>query len=435
MEERKELILRKSKELVGLLEKNRIFGGTKGSIAIAKGNKEGLWWTGGFIGDKDQKFVDHPTIKDFVGVLFRTFENDEIKEYFNPPDELDLTHDDDFPKNQGFWKKAPAEKLEEEEFEMNPQEFDISGVSSTNEMRKWDARRLSKYLLKESETYDALYACLLAQLKNVKSERAKEAAERLHKLMRSTTSTEEEEEEERPRKRSPSPKKRSPSPQRKPSKPIVMEEEEEEETVRAKSPPRGSPPKGSSTPPDIKDLKELINDYNEAVDNDDEKLAKRLRAAIKAAAEDLKIDKPTLKKYGFLGFGKFSRKSNRRAMGRATRRSRKRNSKKRGSKVRRGSILKRLGVVRRTSKIRRKYFKDAKSIKKNRKHRVSSRKASGRRGRKISRKLSRKLNRFGSSIYGLQSGPIYSGVYPMSLKVRGSLPNLDNVQRDFQLGE
>jgi hypothetical protein len=35
----------------------------------------------------------------------------------------------------------------------------------------------------------------------------------------------------------------------------------------------------------------------------------------------------------------------------------------------------------------------------------------------------------------MQSGPIYSGVYPMTLKVNETLPNLNNVTRSYSLNE
>ena len=43
-------------------------------------------------------------------------------------------------------------------------ESDFTSVASTSTLRTWDARKISKFLLSESENYDSLFACILSQL-------------------------------------------------------------------------------------------------------------------------------------------------------------------------------------------------------------------------------------------------------------------------------
>jgi hypothetical protein len=261
-------------------------------------------------------------------------------------------------------------------------------------------------------------------LESVPGDRAKHIAEQLRNLMKSTSGA-----------------KTSPKSPKSPK--VVHTEEEVPKRPRSASPKRSLSPKGEASPKSPspnskvaaleKKMEELELKMNNAKNEDAKKGFKKLYD--KAAQEyEAALEK--------LGFGRISRKSNRRPMRTRGKIINRRSSKRRSSKK------KRLGALRRTSRGRRKYFEDLKSLKKTRLRRVSrrkvGRKASGRRkasrgsrGRKAShgRKGSK---RFGS-IYGLQggldSGPVYSGVYPMTLNVKGSLPNLDNVQRTFNLNE
>ena len=423
-------------ELLSLLKQNvkDIVQSLKDKGIYGKDTKaEGEWWIAAAQGGETHKFVDRTApIEHYIGVIFFTKEDGNIEKHFNPPHELNLEHDSSQKKTQGFWVKKTAEKFEEDSHDRTAPEYDFTSVASTNELRSWDARKIAKFLLSESESYDALYACILSQLESVPGDRARQIAEQLRNLMKSTAGAktspgkkkkvvETEEGAKSPRRspsprRPPSPKAKSPSPKAKPKTPS----------------PRS--PKGDLSPGALERREELaklqkrLAAYNKGLDKpgaDKEKITaaiKKLMKDIAAVEEDIET----------LGFGRISRKSNRRASKTKGKVSRRRSSKK-----------KRLGLLRRTSKGHRKYFEDLKSLKKTRLRRVSRRKvgrvrkASG--GRKVSgRKGGRKVRRasrgrkgskrFGSTIYGLQggldSGTVYSGVYPISLNMQETLPNL-----------
>jgi hypothetical protein len=124
-------------------------------ISLLKGAKpklfekdaEGKWWIKAAQGADTYKFVDHTPIDNYVGIVFLTKEGGTVEQHFNPPDEINLMHDSNFPKNQGFWVKRPAEEFEGETHERNPTEYDFTSVASTNDLRSWDARKIAKFLL------------------------------------------------------------------------------------------------------------------------------------------------------------------------------------------------------------------------------------------------------------------------------------------------
>ncbi len=61
-------------------------------------------------------------------------------------------------------------------------------------------------------------------------------------------------------------------------------------------------------------------------------------------------------------------------------------------------------------------------------------KISKRSKKKYSKKHKKSHKRNFGSMYGLQGSDMhYSGVYPMSMKYKGEMPNLYNVKRDYHV--
>lgn len=391
-------ILSKTRILIGYLKDAGLFGGEPGQWkAVAKPNPGRV------------EFVDHAPVEDFTGSVFRLYDEDGGQsDYFEPPAELGLEHDDSKGKNKGFWKKFVPKEIKAVRTLV---ETGISAPKSSSELRSWDSRKISKYLLGEAENYEALYACIIAQLENVPTAEAQTAIEQLTALMETTTEPL--------------------SKTGKTGKVLKVEEGIEEISrgmeglgvsgkkpsppkpkAKVPSPPKPKTPPKAVSPPkkDLAKLEKLIATYQSKL------AAKQPTAAIADAisrlAKELGVSDDELgDKYDFYGFGRSRLKPYRR-------------------KSRRRSTKKAKMMTRRTSKAKRKVRTSGKSLKKSGKR--TSRRKSG-------RKLSKLKKSFGSSIYGLQggmqSGPVYSGVYPMTLKVSESLPNLNNVTRSYALNE
>jgi hypothetical protein len=383
-------ILSKTKNLIVLMKAAGIFGG-----------EPGQWKAVAIQEPKSKDFADVGTIDEFKGTAFRLFGDEaSTSDYFEPPSELGLEHDDAYGKEEGFWKKFVPKEIKAVRGLV---ETGISAPKTSSELKSWDSRKISKYLLGEAENYEALYACIISQLENVPTEEARNAIEQLNALMETTTepvprtgkSLDQDDEEEISRAMEslsmkkkkaaspPKPKVKTPSPK-----------------VKAKTP---SPPKR-----DLAKLEKLIATYHQKVEAGQP--TKAVADAIARLAKELGVTDDELAERDFYGFGRSSLQPNRR-------RSRRRSAKKTKK------------MARRTSKAKRKVRTSGQSLKKN-KRRTSKHKT---------KKVSKFKKSFGSTIYGLQggmqNGPIYKGVYPMTLKVNETLPNLNNVKRTYALNE
>ena len=371
-------------------------------LSVGAGN--GQWRTGFRPDPVTIVFGDVGEVDDFTGVFFAQTENGKLISYFNPPDELGLEHDDRHGKHEGYWKKFVPKEIKAVRTLVEP---GISAPKSSSELRTWDSRKISKYLLGEAENYEALYACIIAQLENVPTAEAQTAIEQLTALMETTTTEE------------PGHKTKMLQVEEDPDK---LARGMEGLTVSKKKTP--SPPKPKATSPKAtaggsEKMKKLISMYNKKVEElanqdastkDIEVKTKPIAVAIKRLADELGYDDDfMMENYEYLGFGRTRLKPYRR-------KSRRSNKKP-----------KTMTMTRRTSGVKRKVRTSGRSLKKN-KRRTSR--------RKTSKKIKKS---FGSSIYGLQggmqNGPVYSGVYPMTLKVNESLPNLNNVKRTYALNE
>jgi hypothetical protein len=345
---------------------------------------------------KTRNFVDKGTIDDFYGTYFRLYGEDGTENnYFNPPSEIGLEHDNLHGSTNGFWKKYVPREIKAVRTLV---ETGIAAPKSSSELRSWDARKISKYLLGESENYEALYACIIAQLENVHTDDARNAIEQLSTLLETTTE----------------PVSRT--------KALHIDEDEEEisrgfESMNIKPKARAASPKTKATSPKTKaaspktgtneKMDKLIEKYRAKLSNKESTAS--VADAIKRLAEELGLDSDFMEEqYDFYGFGRSRLKPFRRT-------SRRRSNKKTKT------------LIHRTSKAKRKVRTSGGSLKKN-KRRTSK--------RKTTKKLTKS---FGSSIYGLQggmqNGPLYAGVYPMTLKVNETLPNLNNVKRTYTLNE
>lgn len=339
-------------------------------------------------------FTDEGTINNFVGVFFKNSNGD----YYNLPPELENSfnmrrHDD------GTISVNPVQVFREPEHQQAnvPMRHGMQAPASIEEMRNWDTRRISNYLLNETENYQALYACIIAQLRNDDSPAANTAIQQLSALMNTESGIEHRHEgldtkfaemdlsEKRGRG---SPKKGSP-------------------TSTRKRPTESRMSQPSATSSEEK-LRRLIDMYTEALNKKDERTVMALTDSINRLGNQLGIDFSTEgMKWGYFGFGRSSLQPNRR--------------RRRGSKLagRRMSRLRRRRVARRMSM----------SVAKRGVRRVA---------RRTSRRVARRTSRrgFGSTIYGLQGGgSSYNGVNPMSFKVSETLPNLNNVVRTYKLNE
>jgi len=355
-----------------------------------------------------KSFEDHATVDNFYGVIFK---RDNLN-HFYPPSGSGLVHDDRYPKNAGFWKedsvvmRATTRTLVE---------HGRTAPKSSDELRGWSSAELARILL-EGANLAEIIACLSSQLYNVKDEQAQDALRQLTNLMETTS-----EHVERPAKGSKSksaeesleesfqglsvqtPKKMSPK--AKPKSP-------------PKSPPRAkSPPKSSGNPNSNSakeaELVKLMARYNKMVQ--EKKSTQNIADSIKRLAAELGHDDDYMAdKHDFYGFGRSGLKPLRRRMSR------------------RLSFKRTKMLLRRTSGHKKRRPSRRRSLKKMMKR--TSKKKSGKPSRPTKFKKS-----FGSSIYGLQgglqSGPVYSGVYPMTLRVNESFPNLNNVKRTYALNE
>ncbi len=394
-----ESLNKRALELIALMKTN----------GLPTGKKEGQWRAGGRPEPTVMNFEDIGEVDDFTGVFFVQTINGEPVNFFNPPEELGLEHDDSYGEHEGYWKKFVPREIKAARTLI---ETGISAPKSSAELRSWDSRKISKYLLGEAENYEALYVCIIPQLENVGTPEARIAIDQLTELMETKTD--------------PVPRKHAK---------VLKQDDEEEDVISQgmermsvkKSPPKPktkvpSPkkpsPKKPSSPPkkDLAKFEKLITVYKKKLE--DKQPTATVADSISRLAKELGIDDDELgDKYDFYGFGRSRLQPNRR---KSRRRS---NRKVKTMKMKMTMIKRRMSGVKR--KVRR---TSGKSLKKS-KRRTSK--------RKISKKLLKKC--FGSAIYGLQggmqSGPIYQGVYPMTLKVNETLPNLNNVKRTYLLNE
>lgn len=135
-------------------------------------------------------------------------------------------------------------------------------------------------------------------------------------------------------------------------------------------------------------------------------------------------------------FGEHSVQFNRRTSRKKATKFSKPKMRKRQNKLRSNCKKKKLSKKRHSAKKLSKKRHSAKKLSKKR-HSVkkcsmkkrSIKKRSKKRHSLKHKKKSRSFRKFGG--YGLQNGPSYSGVYPMSLKVIGTMPNLNNIKRSY----
>lgn len=381
-------ILSKTKDIIALMKSAKIFGG-----------EPGQWKAVAITESKSKDFVDVGTIDAFTGTFFRLFgEGNSTSDYFEPPSELGLERDNSYGEEMGFWKKYVPKEIKAVRTLV---ETGISAPKSSSELRSWDSRKISKYLLGEADNYEALYACIIQQLENVPTDEARNAIEQLTALIETTTEPvskstkvlkvdDEEEISRRMEKmavtKKPSPKKPSP---KKPS-------------PKAKSPPKAADK--------LAKLEKLLATFKQKAEKKESTVS--IANTITRLAEELGFDEDYMgDNYDFYGFGRSRLQPNRRQ-------SRRRSNKKMKT------------LIHRTSKMKRKVRKSGRSLKKNK--RRTSRQKTGKKPSKFKKS-------FGSSIYGLQggmqNGPVYAGVYPITLKVNETLPNLNNVKRTYSLNE
>ena len=358
-----ELLKREAKDLLGMMKNN----------GIVVGKEENEWRTGFRAEPVTVNFLDKGTVDNFTGVLFAKTINGETVYFFNPPEEItsQLVHDDRHAKNEGYWVKYVPREITASRTLV---ETGISAPKSSSELRNWDSRRLSKYIISEAENYETVLVCIISQLENVGTVEAKTAINQLTELLLTVTGEKMVVEDDgddgdisekmqglkvSPRaKNTPHPSKRNTPPPPPPP--------------RAASPPRAAPPNGSEK------MDKLIAKYKQRIEEKGD--TGTIADAIKRLAKELSFDSDYMEEnYDFYGFGRSRLQSNRR---------RKRMSRKRMS---------------------RKKYRNSTS--------------------------SRSRKSFGSLIYGLQSGPKYQGVYPMHLKVNETFPNLNNVKRSYSLNE
>ena len=369
-----ETLKKNALDMIRLLKENGIAGKGEGQ------------WRAGFKADPTtMNFEDKGEVDNFTGVFFVQVNNGEDDNFFEPPSELGLEHDDSHGKLKGYWKTFVPQEIKAVRTLV---ETGISAPKSSSELRSWDSRKISKYLLGEADSYEALYACLISQLENVSTPEAQNAIEQLTALMETTTVPV--------------------------SKKVLHVKDPEDELVRkmealSVSPKRRSPspkrhsPKGS--PKADEKMNKLIDKYKKKLSAKEDTAT--IADAIKRLAKELNLNSDYMEEtYDFYGFGQSRLKPFRRMS-------------KRNKKFKM--------TTRRTSRFKRKIRRSGRSLKKNRR-----RTSKGKTNTKMRKN-------FGSSIYGLQgglqNGPIYSGVYPMTLKVNETLPNLNNVKRTYALNE
>jgi hypothetical protein len=357
------------------------------------GKGEGQWRAIPISEPESENFEDEGQMNDFTGVLFMQGSD----KFYNAPEELGVERN-----SNGTWSKFVAPEIRAAKGIRTDIETGISAPKSSSELRSWDSRKISKYLLGEAENYEALYACIIAQLENVPTDEARNSIEQLHALMETIT-----------------------EPVSKTKKVLEVQDEEEElskamekmtvtkkKVASPKAKPKSPSPKKPVSPPkkDLAKLEKLIATYKKKLE--EKQPTASVADAIARLAKELGVSDDDLgDNYDFYGFGRSRLQANRR-------------------KSRRRSTKKVKKMTHRTSKAKRKVRTSGRSMKRN-KRRTSK--------QKTGKKLSKFKKSFGSAIYGLQggmqNGPIYSGVYPMTLKVNSALPNLNNVKRSFSLNE
>ena len=334
---------------------------------------------------KDRIFNDKGTIKNFKGAIFVLDSDDTKIMNFNPPPEIEdlVKKDSSYESKDGIWiiLKALSPSKSSPSFETVSTKRNLieegggDTLQTSSQLEQMSIRKLVEHLLNEAESFDALYGCLLAEMsKYPETEETKLASMELKNILE----TIEEDEESPKRSSSKTSPKTSPktSSKRSPSPKQYIRDEIEETEQR------------------------IIKLKNQKKKLTDQTTIKKINSEIKELNDEL--DELREK----LGFGHVSRKSNRKTFAR--------------------SRMSRRRKLPRTSRSRRNVTKHGRSLKK----KTCKRK---------SLKTGLKKRLFGSTIYGLQgglqNGPIYPGVYPMSLNMKESYPNLFNVKRTYKLNE
>ena len=290
-------------------------------------------------------------------------------------------------------------------------DYDFTSVTSTSELRDWDPRKISKYLLNESPSYEALLACIITQLDRVGGEEAKTASQQLYTLMKTTTDEAPKSPRISPRKNKTTPiKTKSPSPK------LISRSKSKSPSPKLKSPglSKTTTMSPSSMEKELERIAETISSNEEKLKTTTNNVARNI--ILKRIKE---LEEKQNELFNKLGFGRTRLQSNRRHN--RVRKISKRVSLKKISRRRtpRKRTSRKRAFKRRTSKV----------------SKLQRKKKTSRARAKLLRRKSKKSKKFGSVIYGLQDGPAYTGVYPMTLDVIGTPPNLFNVKRTFSLGE
>jgi len=370
---------------------------------------------------EQQIFKDIGKITNYYGIVFKKIvgiENDkEIYEnYFRPPNEINVEHDDTYDTHVGIWK-AQAQEPAHIVRPRAQQEHRAAGLKSSSELRALGAREIAKYLLDEADNYQPIYACIVEQLKGMdkSSKEIQTVTEQLDNLFRSTVEEESGKEGKKPKKTSPTSPKTSPKTKpKKVSKPVISMDVDEEALLSDSEAKAVANPELQEEMEELETKIKAFKAQAKSATNPTAKATwkKRLAEAEKEYDELLRN----------LGFGRRRRKSNRRRQRKTSRRT---------------SRHKRVKHRRSNRNLTRKGLKTGRSLKKHRKRTSRKLNIKGK-GIKATR-VSTKRKSFGSSIYGLQggmqTGPIYSGVYPMTLTTKETLPNLFNVKRTYSLNE
>ncbi len=288
------------------------------------------------------------------------------------------------PKRKSPKRKSPKRRSRSPK-RVTRTKTETGSVYSSSTLRTWDAPQIASFLMNEAESYEAVLECVLREVQQKEGTEAKAVAESIKKIIGSigvgpdlgVASKGEIDEDE--------------------------EEYEEEFQVTRTSPKQRSPsPKKSEGDKDK--FEELMEKYHKKAK--EKKPTASLVDKLTRMAEKLRIDEETLEdEYDFYGFGRASRKSNRRKF------SRRKGKRRVGKKVRRKSALRK---TRKFSKAKKVYHRPRKAL---RSRTFGSPFAAGSSG----------------SIYGLQDGPVWPGVFPMGLNVRGAGANILNVERGYRL--
>ncbi len=367
-------------------------------------------------------FKDKGNVESYYGTVFRLgTQNDKYEDYFYPPAELNLVHDDLYPKEQGVWVSKQAKIMK---VSRDVQESAIAPPTSSAELRSWDTRKISKFLLSEAESYEALYACIISQLEHAKTDQAALAISQIRKLLQAQPNVPIDNEYIKEREID----HKIYDTKRKEERVIHQEEEEEEEEEEGEE-------EGLTEDQIEQEYDELTNQLEKLkIEVKELSGLKKKTTSGKIARIETRLEELEELSEKF-GFGRARLQSNRgRRTSKMKRTSRKKMSRKKMSRTKRTS-KKNLAILNRNSRLKRMSRSNKKFKRVSR--RTSGKKLQHKRNRRslkktIKRRTSLKTRNFGSEIYGLQGGNLsYPGVQPMHLEVPNELPNLDNVVRNY----